>query len=84
MEASEDVLEVGKDTESCMQSGVISGIVAEMEGVIHTYKALYPSLKVVLSGGDTDFFAKRLKNSIFANSKFLLEGLNYLIDCRDS
>ena len=39
----------------------------------------FDDLTVVLTGGDSEFLSKRLKNSIFANSNFLLEGLNHLI-----
>jgi len=35
---------------------------------------------VILTGGDGQFLSKRLKNTIFAHSNFLLEGLNYLLE----
>ena len=35
-------------------------------------------LTIILTGGDAVFLAKRLKNTIFANSNFLLESLNLL------
>jgi hypothetical protein len=31
---------------------------------------------IILTGGDAEFLAKRLKNTIFANPNFLLESLN--------
>jgi len=71
---------VGNTTESSMHSGVINGTVQEVDGVIEQYKQRFKDLTVILTGGDAHFFAKRLKNSIFANSKFLLEGLNYLLE----
>mgnify|MGYP001796206590 FL=1 len=52
----------------------------EMDGTIQQYKNRFEHLTVILTGGDSHFFAKRLKNSIFAHSKFLLEGLNYLLE----
>jgi len=66
-------------TENSIHSGVINGTINEIDGVIGQYKSSYEDLTVILTGGDTNFLAKRLKSSIFANSNFLLEGLNHLL-----
>lgn len=71
---------IGNSTESCMHSGVINGVTQEVDGVIDQYQSRFQDLTVILTGGDSHFFAKRLKNTIFANSKFLLEGLNGLLE----
>lgn len=71
---------VGSSTETSIHSGVIYGIVNEIDGVIAEYKSRYKDLTVILTGGDSKFLSKRLKNSIFANSNFLLEGLNYILE----
>ncbi|MGN7513027.1 MAG: type III pantothenate kinase [Allomuricauda sp.] len=71
---------IGNSTESCMHSGVINGVAREVDGVIDQYQSRFQDLTVILTGGDSHFFAKRLKNTIFANSKFLLEGLNCLLE----
>jgi type III pantothenate kinase len=75
---------VGNTTESSMHSGVVNGTTQEVDGVIEQYNQRFKDLTVILTGGDAHFFAKRLKNSIFANSKFLLEGLNYLLEYNKS
>ncbi|MEM8938240.1 MAG: type III pantothenate kinase [Bacteroidota bacterium] len=81
----EDILDfVGNSTETCMHSGVIYGMVHELNGVIDQYHARFQDLTVILTGGDSQFFVKRLKNSIFANSKFLVEGLNCLLEYNKS
>lgn len=69
---------IGDQTDRSIHSGVINGITQEIEGIIAQYKLLYPDLKIILTGGDTLFLVKRLKNVIFANSNFLLESLNNL------
>ncbi len=70
---------IGESTEESILSGVINGILNETDGVINEYKKLYPDLTIVISGGDTDFFAKRLKNRIFAHPHLVLTGLNEIL-----
>lgn len=67
---------IGNSTESCMHSGVVNGIALEIDGFIELYKAQYTNFITILTGGDSDFLAMRLKNTIFANSNFLLKSLN--------
>jgi type III pantothenate kinase len=66
---------IGYDTKTNMQSGVIAGIAYEMDGFITEYASKYGNFNVVLTGGDTLYFARRLKNKIFADSNFLFKGL---------
>lgn len=70
---------IGANTKKSMNSGVVNGIINEIEGVIHQYTKKYTDLTVVLTGGDTNFLAKQLKSSIFANQNFLLNGLNEIL-----
>jgi type III pantothenate kinase len=67
---------IGKSTSSSIHSGVVNGLVYEIDGFIAEYKAQYSKFIIILTGGDSEFLAKRLKNTIFANSNFLLESLN--------
>lgn len=70
---------IGNTTNSAIHSGVIFGILFEIDGVIQTYKEKYSDLTVILTGGDINFLSKQLKSSIFAHSNFLLEGLNHIL-----
>ncbi len=70
---------VGDSTANAIHSGVVQGVLFEIDGAIQKYKLKYPDLTVILTGGDAKFLSKQLKSSIFANSNFLLEGLNYLL-----
>ena len=67
---------IGTSTSESIHSGVVNGFVYEIDGFIDEYKVRYSNFIIILTGGDTDFLAIRLKNTIFANSNFLLESLN--------
>lgn len=66
---------IGYDTKTNMQSGVIAGITYEIAGFIDSYANKYGNFNVVLTGGDTTYFAGQLKNKIFADPNFLFKGL---------
>ena len=70
---------IGDSTESCIQSGVINGILQEIEGTIEEYKKKFMPLKIILCGGDTVFFENNLKASIFASPELVLSGLNSIL-----
>ena len=69
---------IGNSTKNAIHSGVINGMIFEIEGFISQYLLKNQDLTIILTGGDADFLAKRLKNTIFANSNFLLESLHIL------
>jgi type III pantothenate kinase len=68
---------IGNSTAESLHSGVVNGLLFEIEGFLKRYQVDYPKFTIILTGGDTVFLAKRLKNTIFANSNFLLESLNH-------
>ena len=70
---------IGNSTESSIQSGVIYGLAAEIEGIIGRYRSQFPDLKVILCGGDARFFENKLKDSIFASPDLVLIGLNSVL-----
>jgi type III pantothenate kinase len=67
---------IGNSTSEAIHSGVLQGLLFEIEGFISQYQENCSNIIIILTGGDADFLAKRLKNTIFANSNFLLESLN--------
>ncbi|MBT8234975.1 MAG: type III pantothenate kinase [Bacteroidia bacterium] len=71
---------VGNSTDTSVHSGIINGVINEVDGMIERYRSEYRKVTVILTGGDGQFLSKRLKNTIFAHSNFLLEGLNYLLE----
>ena len=66
---------IGYDTLTNLQSGVLGGIIYEIDGFINYYRSKYENFNVVLTGGDTVYFARQLKNKIFADLNFLFKGL---------
>jgi type III pantothenate kinase len=66
---------IGYDTKTNLQSGVLAGISFEISGSIDFYAKRYGNFNVVLTGGDAGYFARHLKNKIFADLKFLFKGL---------
>ena len=71
---------IGRDTKESILMGAELGAVVEVDGIIDRYKSIYEDLTVVFTGGDINFFAKRLKNSICADQNLILKGLNVILD----
>ena len=71
---------IGRNTEDSIHSGIINGIVGELNSTIDKYKSQFKEIRIILTGGDAKFLFNRIKNSIFANSNFLILGLNFLIE----
>ncbi|GAA4289877.1 type III pantothenate kinase [Aestuariibaculum suncheonense] len=70
---------IGDSTITSIHSGVVYGVLKEMEGIILNYQEKYSDLTVILTGGDCNFLSKQLKSTIFVNLNFLLEGLNQIL-----
>ncbi len=70
---------IGDSTESCMQSGVMNGVLGEVNEIIQRYKDLYPDIRVILSGGDHSFFENNLKHPIFVAPDLVFDGLNGIL-----
>ena len=70
------VRQTGDSLQSSIESGVVSGIMFEIKG----YLSLFPEKMVVFTGGDALYFAKRMKNSIFAVCNLVLMGLALIAD----
>ena len=71
MDPQENIPECGIDTRGAMLAGVVLGIVDEIAG----YIARNEDKKVIFTGGDANFFAKKLKTPIFVVYNLVLIGL---------
>jgi len=71
--------EMGFDTESSIISGVTNGIIFEMNSYIGIFTQKHKDLKIILTGGDANFFVKKLKKTIFVIPNLVLVGLNHIL-----
>jgi len=69
----------GDDTISCLQGGVMNGMIEEIKGIIRRYRIQNPGLRVILCGGDAHFFENHLKPTIFVAPELVLLGLNSIL-----
>lgn len=81
---AQEVIEEGTSTQNAIKRGVLQGALNEIEGFIALEHKRNKNLKVVLTGGDSLFLTKQLKNSIFAaqithEPYLVLKGLNEVI-----
>jgi type III pantothenate kinase len=70
----------GASTEEAILAGVQHGVVFEVDKAIETFKEFYNNLKVIITGGDAEFFDKKLKNSFFVNFNLTALGLNRILE----
>ena len=66
---------IGYDTRTNITSGVILGMAKEIDGMIDAYAERYANFNVLLTGGDSAYFAQLLKNKIFADPHLIYKGL---------
>lgn len=70
---------IGDSTSTCIQSGVINGLAAEMNGIIARYKSKEP-VQIIITGGDAPFFESQINYPTFAAPNLVLEGLNRILE----
>jgi type III pantothenate kinase len=74
-----DLPALGYDTATAIRSGVITGIVREIDSYIEYYKKKY-NVFTFLTGGYSFYFESKLKNPIFADGNLVLRGLNEILN----
>ena len=72
----EETDEIGVSLQSSIHSGIISGIMFEIQG----YLEKKPENIVVFTGGDANYFVKKMKNSIFVVCNLVMIGLAIIAD----
>ena len=71
---------IGKNTIDAIRSGVQNGILYEIEQCIDAFNRNYQNLRIIMTGGDSNFFDKKLNYSIFVNFNLTLIGLNRILE----
>jgi type III pantothenate kinase len=69
-----------QSTETAITSGVVNGIVFEIQGYIDRYMEKYPELRIVFTGGDGGYFSQRFKNPMMATRDLVVYGLNRILE----
>ena len=70
----------GRSTRQAIASGVINGMIFEIEGYRESVKQRWGINNTIISGGDSIFFVEKLKKPIFANQNLVLFGLNRILE----
>lgn len=70
---------IGQTTQESLESGVLGGTVAEVEGIIEAYRQKSDHLVVILCGGDAGFFESTIKHPIFVIPELVLIGLQRIL-----
>ncbi len=70
----------GTTTDEAILAGVQNGMVYEVDKTIEKFKEFYSNLKVIITGGDAEFFDKKLKNSFFVHFNLVALGLNRILE----
>ncbi|HET9570987.1 MAG TPA: type III pantothenate kinase [Bacteroidales bacterium] len=70
---------MGNSTESAIHSGVMQGVLFEINGYIEALTLQHPGLFTFLTGGDLIYFDGKLKNGIFVDENLVLRGLNRIL-----
>jgi type III pantothenate kinase len=70
----------GTTTQEAIRAGVQNGVFYEVDKTIDNFKEFYSNLKVIITGGDANFFDKKLKNSFFVHFNLIALGLNRILE----
>jgi len=71
---------MAKNTKEAIISGVQNGLRFEIEKYIENLSNQNKDFISILTGGDTNFFAKKIKNPIFAQPNLVAIGLNEILN----
>ncbi|MEO5783738.1 MAG: type III pantothenate kinase [Ginsengibacter sp.] len=74
---------IGYDTKTNILSGVLLGMAKEIDGIIDEYARKLNNFNVLLTGGDAAYFARHLKNKIFADPDLIFKGLYAISEYND-
>lgn len=71
---------LGKNTVESISSGVINGSLFEVEGYIDYYRSQVSGLKVIITGGDSEFLYRNIEKETYIEKNLVLFGLNIILE----
>lgn len=71
---------IGRNTPDAIRAGVQNGILFEAAETIDLFNRNYQNLQIIMTGGDSNFFDKKLNYSIFVHFNLTLIGLNRILE----
>jgi type III pantothenate kinase len=77
---SDEFQPIGRNTTEAIRAGVQNGILFEMAQTIDFFNRNYQNLQIIMTGGDSYFFDKKLNYSIFVHFNLTLIGLNRILE----
>ena len=69
----------GRTTRASLVAGACNASLFEIQGFAEAYSKQFPGIKLFLTGGDADFFAKRLFFPNFATPNLIVTGLDKIL-----
>ncbi len=70
----------GRNTADAIRTGVITGMVYEINEYIRTFEKIHPDAKVILTGGDGLFFKDKIGKQIIYMPDIVMDGLNFILE----
>ena len=78
--ATDEVIEFGRTTKEAIEQGVMRGVEHEIMGYAEAFMQKNGEKFIIFTGGDAKYFAKRIKNAIFADCEPVIFGLNRILN----
>lgn len=70
---------IGNSTKTSLQTGVLYGVLHELEGFAAQYRQEFGPIVVLVTGGSLPHFDSQFKSKIFAQPNLVLDGLNAIL-----
>jgi type III pantothenate kinase len=71
---------IGRNTTEAIRAGVQNGLIFEIAQTIDLFNRNYQNLQIIMTGGDSNFFDRKLNYSIFVHFNLTLIGLNRILE----
>lgn len=78
--AYQNKLLIGKNTNDNLHSGIVNGCIAEVQFFIDKIiKEINDDIKIIITGGDANFFTELIERKVFLRPFIILHGLNEIL-----